>query len=170
MRTPTQAAEEIKNKHGCALTRLASQSEMIDVPGVGDQITRQVPRSLLAEVVEPRIEELFMLIQAELRHSGFEEMLGAGVVLTGGSSRMEGITELAEEVFRMPVRLGIPKYVGGLGEVVRSPIYSTAIGLVLFAHQNRNGPKASQPRTTRMQHVMSSARDWLRARFGEGVS
>ena len=170
LRTPTHAAEEIKNKYGSALLRLAPEAEMIDVPGVGDQSTQKLPRSSLADVIEPRIEELFLLIQSELRHSGFEEILGAGVVLTGGSSRMEGMIELAEEVFRMPVRLGLPKYVGGLSEVVRSPVFSTGIGLVLFAHQNRNKPKASRTRITQTQDAIHRAKDWFLDRFGNGAA
>lgn len=137
LRTPTQAAEDIKKKYGCALTQLAQSSEAIETPSVGDRSPRQLSRQTLCEVIEPRIEELFELIRAELRRSGFEELLGSGVVLTGGSSKMEGMVELAEEVFHMPVRLGSPKYVGGLREVVRNPIYATGVGLIQFGHNNQ---------------------------------
>jgi cell division protein FtsA len=106
MRTPTQYAEEIKIRYACALSQLANPDETIEVPSVGDRPPRRLARQTLAEVVEPRYEELFGLIRDELRRSGFEEMIAAGVVLTGGSAKMEGAIELAEEVFHMPVRLG----------------------------------------------------------------
>ncbi|MCK5386836.1 MAG: cell division protein FtsA, partial [Gammaproteobacteria bacterium] len=128
LRTPTQYAEEIKIKYACALTQLASVDETIEVPSVGDRPDRRLARQTLAEVVEPRYEELFTLIQAELRRSGFEDLCAAGIVLTGGSSKMEGAVELAEEIFHMPVRLGAPQYVTGLVDVVRNPIHSTGVG------------------------------------------
>jgi len=113
-RTPTQFAEEIKVRYACALRQLANPDEMIEVPGVGDRSARRLERQTLAEVVEPRYEELLSLVHAELRRSGFEETCAAGVVLTGGSSKMEGVVELAEEIFHMPVRLGVPQHVTGL--------------------------------------------------------
>ena len=114
LRTPTQNAEEIKIKYACALTQLAGADETIKVPGVGDKAPKELSRQALAEVVEPRYDELFTLVQAELRRSGFEELIAAGIVLTGGSSKMEGVIELAEEIFHMPVTLGAPKYITGL--------------------------------------------------------
>lgn len=138
LRTPTQYAEEIKIKYACALTQLASADETIEVPSVGDRPPRRLARQTLAEVVEPRVEELLTLVQGELQRSGYEAMLAAGVVLTGGSARMEGIVELAEEVFHMPVRVGVPQNVRGLAEVVRNPIYSTGVGLLHFGSRNRN--------------------------------
>ncbi len=137
MRTPTQYAEEIKIKYASALKQLASPDETIEVPGVGDRPPRQLSRQVLASVVEPRYEELLTLVQAELKHSGYLELLGAGIVLTGGSSRMEGAVDLAEEVFHMPVRLGVPQHVKGLADVVRNPIYSTGVGLLLYGLHNR---------------------------------
>lgn len=136
LRTPTQYAEEIKMKYACALTQLAREDETIEVPSVGDRPPRQLARQTLAEVVEPRYEELLMLVQAELRRSGFEELLAAGVVLTGGSSKMEGVIELAEEVFHLPVRLGLPQHVGGLVDAVRNPIHATGVGLLLFGNKS----------------------------------
>jgi cell division protein FtsA len=138
LRTPTQNAEDIKIKYACALTQLASAEESIEVPSVGDRPPRKLARHTLAEVVEPRYEELLGLIQAELRRSGFEDRVAAGIVLTGGSAKIEGLVELAEEIFHMPVRLGVPQYVTGLVDVVRNPIYSTGVGLLLFGHQNRD--------------------------------
>jgi cell division protein FtsA len=135
VRTPTQNAEEIKIKYACALTQLAGVDETIKVPSVGDRPSRNLSRQALAEVVEPRYEELFKLIQSELRRSGFEDLIAAGIVLTGGTSKMEGAIELAEEIFHLPVRLGYPTDVAGLSDVVRNPIYSTAIGLLKYGQK-----------------------------------
>ncbi|MFL2553676.1 MAG: cell division protein FtsA [Candidatus Rariloculaceae bacterium] len=135
LRTPTQYAEEIKIKYACALSQLANPDETIEVPSVGDRPPRRLARQTLAEVVEPRYEELFSLVRDELRRSGFEELIAAGVVLTGGSSKMEGAVELAEEIFHMPVRLGLPQYVEGLVDVVRNPIHATAVGLLLYGKE-----------------------------------
>jgi len=135
LRTPTQYAEDIKVKYACALRQLTNLEDTIEVPGVGDRDPRRLSRQTLAEVVEPRYEELFTLIQAELRRSGFEDIIAAGIVLTGGSSKMEGLIELAEEVFHMPVRLGVPQNVSGLADVVRNPIYATGVGLLQYGKQ-----------------------------------
>jgi len=136
LRTPTQYAEEIKLKYACALSQLAHADETIEVPSVGDRPPRRLARQTLAEVVEPRYEELFAMVRQELQRSGYEEMAAAGVVLTGGSSKMEGAVELAEEVFHMPVRLGSPQHVTGMGDVVRNPIYATGVGLLLYGREN----------------------------------
>ncbi len=135
LRTPTQHAEEIKVKYACALTQLAASDELIKVPSVGDRPARDLSRQSLAEVVEPRYEELFTLVRDELRRSGYEDLVAAGVVLTGGTSRMEGVVELAEEIFHMPVRIACPQNVRGLADVVRNPIYSTGVGLLHYALQ-----------------------------------
>lgn len=132
LRTPTPHAEELKIKYACALAKLARPEETVKVPSVGDREARDMSRQLLAEVVEPRYDELFTLVQAELRRSGFEELLAAGVVLTGGTSKMEGVTELAEEIFHLPVRIGAPVNVKGLSDIVNNPIYSTGVGLLHF--------------------------------------
>jgi len=142
LRTPTDNAEELKIKYACALSQLASPDEMIKVPSVGDRPPRELSRRALADVVEPRYDELFHLIQAELRLSGFEDMLAAGLVLTGGTSKMEGVAELAEEIFHMPVRVGMPYEVNGLADIVRNPTYSTGVGLLLYGlkqHQEKYG-------------------------------
>ena len=141
LRTPTQYAEEIKIKYACALTQLASPEENIEVPSVGDRPPRRLARQTLAEVIEPRYEELLTLVQNELRRSGFEEMCAAGIVLTGGCAKMEGVIELAEEIFHMPVRLGVPQHVVGLVDVVRNPIYATGVGLLLYGNQHGGGKK-----------------------------
>ena len=139
LRTPTQHAEDIKVKYACALSQLAGADETIEVPSVGDRPARRLSRQTLAEVVEPRYEELITLVQQELRRSGFEDLIAAGVVLTGGSAKMEGAIELAEEVFHMPVRIGFPQKVTGLSDVVRNPIYSTGVGLLHRAADQRRG-------------------------------
>ncbi|MCW8125628.1 cell division protein FtsA [Microbulbifer halophilus] len=145
LRTPTPHAEELKVKYACALAKLAREGETIKVPSVGDRAPRDLSRQALAEVVEPRYDELFTLVQAELRRSGFEDLCAAGVVLTGGSSKMEGAVELAEEIFHMPVRLAVPQGVAGLTDIVSNPIYSTGVGLLMYAmRQDEVGAGVSQ--------------------------
>jgi cell division protein FtsA len=165
LRTPTQYAEEIKMKYACALRQLAREDETIEVPSVGDRPPRQLSRQTLAEVVEPRYEELLMLVQAELRRSGFEPLLAAGVVLTGGSSKMEGVVELAEEVFHLPVRLGLPQHVGGLVEVIRNPIHSTGVGLLLFGYQD--GVKVRKEVNTGdgFKSMLAKMKSWFQGNF-----
>jgi cell division protein FtsA len=167
LRTPTQYAEDIKKKYGCALTQLAQRDQTIEVPGVGDRPPRSLSRQTLAEVVEPRIEELYGLIQAELRRSGFEDMLGSGIVLTGGSSRMEGMIDLAEEVFHMPVRLGLTQYVGGLKGVVQNPIFATGVGLVLYGARYREGRVYERPATPAggMKGMLGKMKGWFQGNF-----
>jgi cell division protein FtsA len=165
LRTPTQHAEEIKIKYACALTQLASADETIEVPSVGERPARRLARHTLAEVVEPRYEELISLIQAELRRSGFEDLVAAGVVLTGGSSKMEGLIDLAEEVFHMPVRLGTPQYVAGLVDVVRNPIYATGVGLLLFGNQNRAHRALNAPMGRGMRGVWDRMKSWFQGNF-----
>jgi len=165
MRTPTQHAEEIKLKYACALTQLASPEETIEVPSVGERANRRLARQTLAEVVEPRYEELFTLVQAELRRSGFEDLCAAGIVLTGGSSKMEGAVDLAEEIFHMPVRLGMPAYIGGLVDVVRNPIYATGVGLLLFGYQNRAMRDAEARMGSGFRSVMNRMKSWFQGNF-----
>jgi cell division protein FtsA len=165
LRTPTQYAEEIKIKYGCALTQLASPQETIEVPGVGERRSRRLARQTLAEVIEPRYDELFTLIQAELRRSGFEDLIAAGIVLTGGSSKMEGVVELAEEVFHMPVRLGMPQSVSGLSEVVRNPIHSTGVGLLIYGHQQRYARKPALRVTSGGKGIWARMKSWFQGNF-----
>lgn len=139
LRTPTPNAEEIKIKYACALAKLTSPDETIKVPSVGDRQPRDLSRQALAEVVEPRYDELFTLVQAELRRSGYEDLIAAGIVLTGGTSKMEGVIELAEEIFHMPVRLGAPQNIRGLSDIVNNPIYSTGVGLLIYAMKQQQG-------------------------------
>jgi cell division protein FtsA len=160
LRTPTADAELIKVRQGVALRQLADPNEMIEVPGIGDRGPRVMSRQTLAEVIEPRAEELFSMVQQVLRESGFEELLSSGVVLTGGSAVMRGMVELGEEIFHMPVRVGVPKYSGGLADVVRSPRYATAVGLLLEGVQQlRQGQLSRQDGS--MRAVLSRMREWF---------
>jgi cell division protein FtsA len=164
LRTPTQDAEEIKIKYACALTQLAGPDESIKVPSVGDRAPRDLSRQALAEVVEPRYDELFTLVQAELRRSGYEDLIAAGVVLTGGTSKMEGVSELAEEIFHMPVRIGLPQGVEGLLDVIRNPIYSTAVGLLLYGkkkQEDNGGPK----RGGNLNGSWAKLKNWIQGNF-----
>ena len=164
LRTPTAEAELIKVRQGVALRQLADPNEMIEVPGIGDRGPRVMSRQTLAEVIEPRVEELFSLVQQVLRESGFEELLSSGVVLTGGSSVMHGMVELGEEIFHMPVRVGIPRYAGGLADVVRNPRYATAVGLLLEGVQQvRQGQLSRQDGSVRA--VFSRMREWFQRNF-----
>ncbi len=165
LRTPTQYAEEIKMKYACALTQLAREDETIEVPSVGDRPPRQLARQTLAEVVEPRYEELLTLVQAELRRSGFEELLAAGVVLTGGSSKMEGVIELAEEVFHLPVRLGLPQHVGGLVEAVKNPIHATGVGLLLFGNEMEGIGQSEIKSGNGINEVLKRMKSWFQGNF-----
>ena len=158
LRTPTQYAEEIKIKYACALAQLAGADQTIRVPGVGERSSRELSRQALAEVVEPRYDELFTLVQAEIRRSGFEESLGAGIVLTGGTSRMEGAVELAEEIFHMPVRLGVPAGVQGMLDIVRNPIYATAVGLLLFGQKQQG---AGIVRDSSSRGLLRKLKQWM---------
>jgi cell division protein FtsA len=165
LRTPTQKAEEIKKQYACCLTKLANPDETIEVPGVGDRPPRQLARQTLAEVVQPRYEELFILIQAELRRSGFEELIAAGIVLTGGTSKMEGVIELAEEIFHMPVRLGIPKGVHGLVDVISNPIYATGVGLLQFGLNNRGHGVSELAENKGITGVFERMKSWFQGNF-----
>jgi len=165
LRTPTQYAEEIKIKYACALTQMATADENIEVPSIGDRPPRRLARHTLAEVVEPRYEELLTLVQAELRRSGFEDLVAAGVVLTGGSSKIEGLIELAEEVFHMPVRLGVPQYVTGLVDVVRNPIFATGVGLLLFGYQNRDQRALEAGLGKGLRSVLDRMKGWFQGNF-----
>lgn len=166
LRTPTENAEELKIKYACALSQLASPDEMIKVPSVGDRPPRELSRRALADVVEPRYDELFHLIQAELRHSGFEDMLAAGLVFTGGTSKMEGVAELAEEIFHMPVRIGMPFEVNGLVDIVRNPTYSTGVGLLLYGMKQHQEKHAANSRKDSGFNILEKLLERVKRFFG----
>jgi cell division protein FtsA len=165
LRTPTQFAEVIKIRHACALAKLAGHGETIEVPSIGERPPRHLARQTLAEVVEPRYEELLTLLQGELRRSGFEDLVAGGVVLTGGSAKMEGLVELAEEVFHMPVRLGVPQYFVGMQEVISDPIYSTGVGLLIYARKHRFVPRTEMTSGRGLGSVWARMKSWFQGNF-----
>ena len=165
LRTPTLHAEEIKIRYACALSQLADPDETIEVPSVGDRPPRRLARQTLAEVVESRYEELFTLVHDELRRSGYEDMIAAGVVLTGGSAKMEGAVELAEEIFHVPVRLGLPQNVEGLVDVVRNPIHATGVGLLLYARQAALGRADGVVAKAKTSGMFGKLKTWIQGQF-----
>lgn len=164
LRTPTQDAEDLKMKHGCALRQLADDQQ-IEVPGVGERGPRMLSRQTLAEVIEPRIEELYSLVQAELRRSGFEDLLSSGIVITGGSSAMQGMVELGEEIFHMPVRLGVPKYLGSLADVVKTPRMSTGVGLMIYGLRDYQKQAGARIQGNSVAEVWARMKMWLSNNF-----
>ena len=165
LRTPTKEAEEIKRRYGCALRELADQQETIDVPGVGERGAKKMSRQTLAEVIEPRVEELYSLVQAELRRSGFEELLSSGIVITGGSASMQGMIELGEEVFHMPVRLGLPAYWAGLSEVIRNPRYATGVGLLIAGLNQHQRLRIEKMQAGSFKQVFGRMKKWFETNF-----
>ncbi len=165
LRTPTWAAEEIKQKHGCALTDLAKEDEEIDVPSVGGREPSKLAHQTLTEIIQPRVEEIFGLVQEQLRRSGLEEVVASGVVLTGGACQMEGMVELAEEMFHAPVRNGLPQGVGGLNDVVRNPAYATGVGLVLFGLHHSEDSEARDWPGRGWRALIRRVRAWFRENF-----
>ncbi len=162
LRTPTLNAEDIKRKYACALTQLANVDEVIEVPSIGDRAPRKISTQNLAEIIEPRYEELMLLVQSELRRSGYEELIAAGIVLTGGSSKVMGLIDLAEEIFHMPVRMGGPQNVTGLTEVVKNPIHSTGVGLLMYGKEHQGigrGIDSDGP------SVFSRMKNWFQGNF-----
>lgn len=137
LRTPTQAAEMIKLQYACALPEMANTNQMIQVPSVNERPERKISSKALADVVSARYEELFNLVKNELRRSGFEDLIAAGIVITGGAAKVNGVIELAEHIFKMPVRLGIPHNATGLSDVINNPIYATSVGLLLYGYQQQ---------------------------------
>lgn len=165
LRTPTKDAEDIKCRYGCALRGMADPQEMVEVSGVGDRGARQLSRQTLAEVIEPRAEELYLLVQAELRRSGFEELLSSGIVITGGSSSLQGMVELAEEIFHMPVRMGLPLYRGSLEEVVRTPRFSTGVGLIIAGMQQLRHHQHVRSQGNSFKQVLERMGNWFQGNF-----
>ncbi len=165
LRTPTREAEDLKIQHGVALRQLAEAREMIEVPGIGDRGPRMLSKQLLSEVIEPRVEELYSLVQAELRRSGFEEQISSGIVLTGGAGQMKGMVELAEEVFHAPVRLGVPEYVGGLSERVRNTRYATSVGLLLAGMERHELDQMQRLQGTSFKQLLERMKAWFQSTF-----
>jgi cell division protein FtsA len=166
LRTPIDKAEAIKIQHGCALASLVPGTDTIPVPGVGGRPDREIARHVLASMIEPRMEEIFQLANKEVKKNHFAELLGGGVVLTGGTSLMPGVVELAEQVFEMPVRLGVPQGLGGLSANVADPRFSTGVGLVLHAVQAENGEENGRERRgVEPRRASFDPRRWFRQLF-----
>lgn len=158
LRTPLHEAERVKQKYGCAMSAMVDKDETIEVPSVGGRPARELSRQFLAEIVEPRIEEIFGMAQKEIARSGFEDRLASGAVITGGTTSLEGMQELAEEVLGLPVRRGAPKGIGGLSDVVKSPSFTTGVGLVLYGARQGEAVGSS---TARPARGMGRLRSWL---------
>lgn len=165
LRTPVAEAEKLKQRHGCALSNCVAREEMIEVPGVGLREPRLVRRQLLGRIIEPRLEEILMLVTEELARVGYDDGLASGVVLTGGGAILEGATRLAERVFRSPVRVGNPLQIGGLVDAVNSPMYATAVGLVLQAVSHRETGMVRTANGRRFGNMRDRVVEWLRDIF-----
>ncbi|UCH00520.1 MAG: cell division protein FtsA [Deltaproteobacteria bacterium] len=162
IRTPFKEAEKIKIRYGCGLTSFIGKDETIEVPSVGGRKPRTVSRQLLGEILEPRVEEIFSLICQEMVRSGYDDLVTSGVVVTGGSSILAGVPEIAEQVFNMPARVGYPEHIGGLKEIVNSPMYATAVGLVLYGANSQQREKRFRIRDTNIfNRIVSRMKRWF---------
>ena len=162
LRTPTAEAEDLKKRYGCALTALVREEETVDVPSVGGRKPRQLSRQIMSEIIQPRVEEIFTLVARDLARAGFQDVAAAGVVVTGGTSILQGVPELAEQIFDLPVRRGVPDGIGGLADVVRSPIYSTAVGLALYGAR---GYRSGAPLDGNDGSLLQRIREWFAGLF-----
>jgi cell division protein FtsA len=163
LRTPMAEAEKIKQAYGCCLTSMVGKDETIEVPSVGGREARVLSRQLLAEILEPRVEEIFTLVNREIVKSGFEDLIASGVVITGGTAILPGMPELAEQVFNLPVRRGVPRDIGGLTDVVNSPIYATGVGLVKYGSRNLSTRNFTIGQENIFDKVVRRMKEW----FGE---
>ena len=163
LRTPAQEAERIKQKWGCCLTSMVGKDETIEVPSVGGREPRVLSRQLLAEILEPRVEEIFTLVNRELIKSGYENRISSGLVLTGGSAILSGMPELSEQIFNLPVRRGVPQGIGGLADVVNSPVYATGVGLVKYGSRNLQSSNFAIGQENVFEKVVRRMKEW----FGE---
>jgi cell division protein FtsA len=165
LRTPQNEAERVKINHGCALSSLVKADETLEVPGVGGRKSRVIARRLLSDIIEPRVEEIFALIQREVAKSGFQDVLSAGVVITGGSTLLEGMPELAEFIFELPVKRGYPQNIGGLRDVVNSPKFATGVGLIRYGARNLQRAKFPIREKNVYDKVKGSMRSWIKDLF-----
>ncbi len=163
LRTPAEEAEKLKKRYGCALVSMVSKEEMIEVPSVGGRKSRTLSRQTLAEIIEPRVEEILTLVQGEIMRSGYANLIGSGIVLTGGTAIMEGMPEIAEQIFDLPVRRGYPVGISGLKDLVNSPIFATGVGLVVYGSRNRSKSRFRIGEPNIFAKVSRRMRDW----FGE---
>ncbi|MFZ2724640.1 MAG: cell division protein FtsA [Methylococcaceae bacterium] len=162
LRTPTINAEEIKRKHASALVSLADEQTLIDIPSIGERLAHQISERDLAEIVEARYEELLILVQSELRRSGYEHQCVAGLVLTGGSSKVKGLVELAEEIFQMPTRIGSPQHVTGLSDVIKNPIHATGVGLLMYGKDHQHSEQILE---TEQLSLLTKIKNWFQGNF-----
>jgi len=162
LRTSMADAEKIKKKYGTCVTRNISADESIEVPGMGGRKPRKLPRQILGEILEPRMEEIFSLIKREVFRSGMDKIVTSGLVLTGGSSLLEGVTDVAEMVFDLPTRLGTPKGIRGLIDVVNNPMYATGVGLVIYGARNQPKKKFRIRDTNIFNRVMTRMKRWFK--------
>lgn len=165
LQTPVAEAEEVKKKWGCCRSSMLDPSETIEIQGVGGRGLRSLSRNVMADIIEPRVSEIFTLLKRELQMSGFEEMIASGVVLTGGSSQLQGIEALAEEIFERPVRIGVPQNIGGLADVVKNPQYATAVGLLLYGKRDLEGKRFPQREENIFNKVVRRMRAWFEGLF-----
>ncbi len=163
LRTPVGEAEKIKQQYGCCLTSMVGKDETIEVPSVGGREPRILSRQLLAEILEPRVEEIFTLVNREIVRSGFADLIASGVVITGGTCILPGMPELAEQVFNLPVRRGLPRDIGGLSDVVNSPVYATGVGLVRYGSKNLQTKNFSIGQENVFDKIFRRMKEW----FGE---
>jgi cell division protein FtsA len=164
LRTPVRNAEDIKIKYGCALQDLADANQLIDILTAGDRSVRHISRRALSEIIEARYEELFIMAAQEIRRSGLEDLIVSGITLTGGASKVEGAVELAERIFKMPVRIGAPQHITGLTHVVNNPIYATGVGLLLYGMQQRDIPRDTLTQPT-IKGLWGRMKGWFQGNF-----
>jgi cell division protein FtsA len=162
LRAPVTEAEKIKKKYGTCVARNINTEETIEVPGMGGRKPRKLPRQILGEVLEPRMEEIFTLVKREIYRAGMENAMTSGSVLTGGTSLLEGVIEVAESVFNLPTRLGKPQGISGLVDVVNNPMYATGVGLVLYGARNQNAKKFRIRDTNIFNRVMNRMKNWFK--------
>jgi len=166
LRTPPHESEKLKIRYGCALTEMVKENETVEVPSVGGRPPRIMSRQLLSEVIEPRAEEIFTLVAAEMEKAGFEDKVPSGVVLTGGTSLTPGMVELCEQILNLPTRIGIPSNLGGLIDIVRSPVYATGVGLLLYAYQNQEKRMAaSRKQGGFITRIKEKMKEWAKEFF-----
>ncbi|EKD56142.1 MAG: hypothetical protein ACD_58C00289G0002 [uncultured bacterium] len=165
LRTPTKYAEEVKIKYSCAFGPLTDDQASIEVPSASHKQSRTIQQKILTNVVEARYEELFSLVRAELRRSGFHDSITSGIVLTGGASKTKGLLDLADQVFQLPVRLGSPHNVGGMTEVASNPVYATAVGLLLIGHRHHSQGKPEKPALSETKKLWAKMKSWFQGNF-----
>jgi len=164
MRISTQTAEDIKLKHG-AVTLDRTDKSTIEIPGTDEQKQREVSVQMLSHVIAARYEELFALIQAELKRSGFEDLIASGVVLTGGASKIQGASALAERIFQTSVRVGMPKNITGMPEIINNPIYATGVGLLIYGQKQSHQPKVNIPIQRSVKNIVGRMKSWFQGNF-----